>query len=218
MPKQQHIGDKSLPNIMQYNTKKNGQRPIGFSCSKNNHLCPCDGLYFTCLRFQNRKTLNYELYFKTSKQTAVTGSLSTTLLMKTFLSPVYSEVSFHHYFFWNIISYDGVVITVKRSPATAKQCQSHWQILPWISFSFRFASFPFYWDAACVVHIINEPILGYSQSKCEQVQPWRTHCTFSLSSQTSAWLYKRSRPCLTGKGQCCQETAEVRGYGPSDGS
>lgn len=113
---------------------------------------------------------------------------------------------------------DGVVITVKRSSATEKQCQSHWQILPWISFSFRFAGFSFYWDAACVAHIINEPILGYSQGKCEQVQPWRTRCTFSSSSQTSAWPYKRSRPCLTGKGQCCQEAAGVRGYGPSDGS
>lgn len=44
------------------------------------------------------------------------------------------------------------------------------------------------------------------------------HCTFSSSRQTSAWLFKRSGPCLTGKGQCCQEAGGLEGYGPSDGS
>lgn len=43
-------------------------------------------------------------------------------------------------------------------------------------------------------------------------------CTFSSSRRTSAWLFKRSGPCLTGKGQCCQEAGGLEGYGPSDGS
>lgn len=40
-----------------------------------------------------------------------------------------------------------------------------------IIFTFWFPSFTFPWDAAYVVHMAEEPILVYSQSKRKQVQP-----------------------------------------------